>query len=108
MSTRSNGDGPRTPDLTPFPGGDLVTKGLIDLAAGHQTEESLLVMIAADNLRRLDLPVGDVPTPEASYELSLYDLINARNPDGAHAEYNALIARLVSFEQTYGRAVRRR
>ena len=95
------------PDLTPYPGGDLIEKGLADLKEGRQSEEALLVMIAAANLRRLGLPVPVFPEPAEPHEHALYRLIGEREPKGAHAEYNALIALLVSFEQTYWRAKRR-
>jgi len=78
-----------------------VAKGLTDLAEGETSEEALLVMIAADNLRRLGLPVPVFPESTEPHEHALYLLVCQRAPDGAHAEYNALIARLVSFEQTY-------
>ncbi len=81
--------------LLSLPGGDLVDKGLRDLADGQQTVEALLVAIGAPRLRDLGL---DVPTLE-SPEHALYGLLARDDPDDAHTRYNALIRRLVSFER---------
>lgn len=78
-----------------LPGGDLIDRGLADLAAGRRTPEALLVAIGAPRLRRLGF---DVPTLE-SPEHALYELLAADNSDDAHARYNALIRRLISFER---------
>ena len=84
-------------DLTPFPGGDLVARGLEDLRAGRRTVEALLVEIGAPRLRAcgIEVPDGDGASPERA----LYDLLVKENPEGAHGRYNALIRRLVSFER---------
>lgn len=85
-------------DLTVFPGGDLVQEGLADLARGDETIPALLVSIGASRLRRLGLPV-----PEATVDLPerrLYDRLAETDPDSAHSRYNALVRRLVSFENT--------
>ena len=81
--------------LGALPGGDLVEKGLLDLAAGTETAEALLVAIGGPRLRRLgfDVPILDTP------EHALYALLSRDNPDDAHTRYNALIRRLVSFER---------
>lgn len=39
-----------------FPGGDLIEKGLADLAASRETVESLLVSIGAPRLRLAEIP----------------------------------------------------
>lgn len=79
-----------------MPGGDLVEKGLADLAAGAWTGEALLVSIGAPRLRRLGLlHVAPLPDPEHR----LYELLAAQDPDSAHSRYNALIRKLVSFER---------
>ena len=84
-------------DLTPFPGGDLVARGLEDLRAGRRTVEALLVEIGAPRLRAcgIEVPDGDGSSPERA----LYDFLVKENPEGAHGRYNALIRRLVSFER---------
>lgn len=83
-------------DLTAFPGGDLVQEGLADLARGADTIPALLVSIGAPRLRRLGLPVPGsiVPSPEHR----LYERLAESAPDSAHSRYNALVRRLVSFE----------
>lgn len=58
--------------------------------------ESLLVSIGAPRLRRLGLTM---PSPLASAEHRLYELLRASDGDAAHSRYNALVRRLVSFER---------
>lgn len=83
-------------DLTALPGGDLVQEGLSDLTRGAETIPSLLVSIGAHRLRRIGLPVpeGAFPDPERR----LYDRLAETGSDSAHSRYNALVRRLVSFE----------
>ncbi len=77
-----------------FPGHELVSAGLADLAAGRESEASLLVSMAAPRLRALGfaVPVGGEEHPSHR----LYELI-AEHDGGAHSRYNALVARVVSF-----------
>jgi hypothetical protein len=79
-----------------LPGADLVERGIADLARGVESVESLLISIGAPRLRELGIPV-DQPVPDP--ERRLYDRLAAADPDAAHARYNALIRRLVSFER---------
>jgi hypothetical protein len=79
-----------------LPGGELVEKGLSDLAEGLETVESLLVSIGSPRLRSLGF---DVPSPFDDAEERLYLLLARENPEGAHSRYNALVRRLVSFER---------
>jgi hypothetical protein len=83
-------------DLTAFPGGDLVQEGLADLARGADTIPALLVSIGAPRLRRIGLPVPEAVV--ASPEHRLYERLAESDPDSAHSRYNALVRRLVSFE----------
>jgi hypothetical protein len=79
-----------------LPGGDLVREGLDDLRNGRETAPALLVAIGAPRLRRLGIAVPEtVPDPEHR----LYALLARTERDAAHARYNALIRRLVSFER---------
>ena len=82
-------------DLSRLPGGDLVAKGLQDLADGTETVEALLVSIAATRLRSGGLRV-DGPIPDAEHRL--YASLAHEEPDSAHSRYNALLGRLTSFE----------
>ncbi len=79
-----------------LPGEDLVRRGIADLERGTESVDALLVSIGAPRLRRLGL---DLPEPIASPEHRLYELLHAEHGDGAHSRYNALVRRLVSFEQ---------
>ncbi len=84
-------------NLHAFPGGDLIETGLHDLAENRLSVEALLVAIGAPRLRTLQLPVPDhdIHFPEHR----LYELLAQSDSDSAHSRYNALIRRLVSFEQ---------
>ena len=77
-----------------LPGADLVGRGVDDLAAGRRSIEAFLVSRATTRLRSCGVPVDD-PLPDADREL--YVLLGAREGTGAHASYNALTRRLVSF-----------
>ena len=81
---------------TGFPGADLVEKGLGDLGRKELTLEALLVLIGRPRLLRLGVAVP--PPPVTNPEDRLYELLARENPDSAHSRYNALVARLVSFE----------
>lgn len=79
-----------------LPGAELVEKGIGDLECGIETIESLLVSIGATRLEQLGLTVS---TPIQSAEHRLYELLAEEDQDSAHARYNALVRRLVSFER---------
>jgi hypothetical protein len=78
-----------------LPGHELVSAGLADLAAGRESEASLLVEMAAPRLRSLGF---DVPPARNGGDSShrLYELLTERG-GGAHSRYNALVGRMVSF-----------
>jgi hypothetical protein len=84
-------------DMRGLPGGDLIERGLRDLAAGVESTAALLVLIGAPRLRRLGLEVPDVRI--ASPEHRLYALLASSDSDSAHSRYNALVRTLVSFER---------
>jgi hypothetical protein len=79
-----------------LPGAELVEKGLVDLAAGTETVESLLVSVGAPRLRELGF---ELDRPFEDPEERLYLLLARDDPAGAHSRYNALVRRLVSFER---------
>lgn len=83
-------------NLKALPGGDLVQEGIADLSRGVESVPALLVSIGAPRLRRigLRLPERTIPSPEHR----LYEVLSRTDPDSAHSRYNALIRRLVSFE----------
>jgi hypothetical protein len=78
------------------PGAELVEAGLADLERGVESVEALLVSIGAPRLAQLGIAVH---SPHPSPEKRLYELLQRENPDAAHSRYNALVARLVSFER---------
>ena len=84
-------------NLEDLPGGTLVRQGLEDLALGHETDASLLVLIGAPRLRRLGIPIPVVAPPRVEH--LLYDRLRQADPGAAHSRYNALIRTLVSFER---------
>jgi hypothetical protein len=84
------------PEVTALPGADLIRDGISDLSAGVLSVPALLVAIGAPRLRALGLSVPEAP-PQPEHRL--YLLLTRDNPDGAHARYNALVRRLVSFER---------
>ena len=73
-------------------------QGLADLEAGRETEAALLVSIGAPRLRRLGFAVAS-PFPEPEHRL--YARLAGSEADAAHARYNALVRRLVSFERAW-------
>jgi hypothetical protein len=81
---------------TDLPGGDIVAQGLDDLRDGRETVPALLIAIGAPRLRRLGI---SVPETVANPEYRLYALLAETEGDAAHAHFNALIRRLVSFER---------
>jgi hypothetical protein len=82
-------------EFSHLPGGDLVAKGLQDIAGSSETAEALLVSIAAPRLRALGITVAE---PLRDAEHRLYERLAREDPDSAHSRYNALLRRLTSFE----------
>jgi hypothetical protein len=88
-------------ELSDFPGGDLVFKGLADLDNGIASEEAVLLMVASPRLEWLGFRVRLLDQVGKPYEHALYSMIEDRLPIGAHSAYNALIGRIVSFANAY-------
>ena len=86
---------------TSFPGHELVSAGLSDLAAGRESESSLLVAMAAPRLRTLGFEVPEGGGERPSHRL--YELLSEADR-GAHSRYNALVGRIVSFARAAERA----
>jgi hypothetical protein len=79
-----------------LPGADMVFSGMEDLSQGKSTVAALLVSVGAPRLSRLGRRIENpIPSPEHR----LYQTLSREASDGAHARYNALIRRLVSFER---------
>ena len=87
-------------ELAELPGCELIERGLADYAAGQVTPESCLLAVAWGRLERNGLPLP-ARTPERfpEPELQLYELLQREGGD-AYSRYNALLRRLISFEQT--------
>lgn len=79
-----------------LPGHDLIEQGVADLDRGVESVPALLVSIGAPRLRSLGFTL---PPALADPEHRLYAVLQSSDPDSAHARYNALIRRLVSFER---------
>lgn len=82
--------------LEGLPGAELVERGVRDLDVRAETIEALVVSLGAPGLRRLGIVVRE---PFEEPELRLYRHLAARHGAGAHARYNALLRRLVSFQR---------
>jgi hypothetical protein len=84
-----------------LPGGELIDKGIADLARNEETVESLLVSIGSPKLRSLGISLGTV-FDDAEHRL--YALLGREHGNDAHGQYNALIRLLVSRERAWARA----
>ena len=79
------------------PGHELVSAGIRDLAAGHESEAALVVAMAAPRLRALGIEVPDGGGERPSHRL--YELLAERDAGAAHSRYNALVRRMASFSR---------
>jgi hypothetical protein len=88
-------------DTTGLPGGDIIDRGLQDLADGVESAAALLVLIGAPRLQQLGVvvPASHLADAQSAPEHRLYALLAAQDSDSAHSRYNALIRTLVSFER---------
>lgn len=79
-----------------LPGFDLVSEGVEDLAAGRQSVPALLISQASGRLRTVGIPLPYVDGWDLDWRL--YRAVEAEvGESAAHARYNALRRRLVSF-----------
>ena len=85
--------------LESLPGGDLVSKGLEDLAQSRPTAEAALVEIARSRLAELGFPLtGRTVDEHEDAELVLYARLGSRFPSrDTHALYCAWVDQLVGF-----------
>ena len=75
--------------------------GIDDLAAGRESEASLLIAMVRPRLRALGFEIPAGGDEHASHRL--YELLSVRH-SGAHSRYNALVGRIVSFARAAERA----
>lgn len=87
-----------------LPGADLVAAGLQDLRRGALTVEALLVLTGKTRLAAAGLEVPPAGLAPDSAHLELYRKIASAHPREAHARYNSLLQRLVSFACALERA----
>ena len=90
-----------------LPGEELVAAGLSDLLQGRETEDALLVLIAAPRLRRLGLHIPERTSP-LPFEHQLYAHLAERLGTAAHSHYNGLIRRMVSYARALEHEQRRK
>jgi hypothetical protein len=91
--------------LLELPGGDLVLRGIQELANGDTGEYGLLVLVASIRLNDLglNLPLrDDIVRP---VHIQLYELLQGSYGAGAYSRYNALQRSLISFIYALERAV---
>ena len=88
-------------EISDLPGSELVNQGIIDLENNLESEESLLILVAAHRLRNLGFKITAAAVTDESPEHRLYRLIEKRKGDGAHSYYNSLLRRMVSFARAY-------
>jgi hypothetical protein len=93
--------------LTGLPGEEFVREGLADLQAGRWTVSACLVVIGLPRMRRAGLVRPEPAVVPADAELELYRMLCQAGGD-AYSRYNALLRRLVSFEQALDRRCRHR
>jgi hypothetical protein len=86
--------GPRFADLG-LPGGDMVDRGLDDLAAALETPDSLLLCLAEPRLRREGVPMPGACFRDADHRL--YRMLERRHGGLAHARYLAHVRQVASF-----------
>ncbi|HEY3055955.1 MAG TPA: hypothetical protein VGK31_08510 [Thermoanaerobaculia bacterium] len=84
-------------ELAGLPGYELILEGLDDLEAGRESASALLVLIGAERLSRIGVPIPSSAADDPEHRL--YALLAREDPDSAHSRYNALIRQLVSFER---------
>ena len=87
-------------DIKKFPGGEIVEKGLKDLARGIcKSIEALAVLIAAPRLKDFGFEIQD--TKIKNPNLLLYKKLGAKYGNDAHFQYNAIMSRVNKFCNSY-------
>jgi hypothetical protein len=106
VSTAGSSENLKRDSRLTFPGEEFVEPGLLDLAAGHETEAALLVAAGAPRLARagVNVPAHDLDATGRR----LYALLELRLGNRAHSHYNALQRRLLSYCAARTQDARRR
>ena len=85
------------PNISDYPGGDVIAKGIEDYAKGKRSIPACLVAIAASSLRHIGLPISESPAHIIEEpEHQLYELLRLESGD-AYSQYNAFLRLLTSF-----------
>jgi hypothetical protein len=91
--------------LIELPGGDLIMRGIEELASGDTGEYGLLVLVASMRLRDLGLKLPQRDDIVRPVNLQLYELLEDAYGVGAYSRYNAMLRSLSSFIHALERAV---
>ena len=78
-----------------LPGGEMIDSGLDDLVSGEETIGSLVVSLASPRLRREGVPLPTTILSDSNTRL--YQLLEQKHGDLAHARYLAYLRQVVSF-----------
>ena len=90
--------------LSDLPGGDLILRGIEELASGDTGEYGLVVLVASMRLRDLGLKLPQRDDIVRPVNLQLYELLQGAYGVGAYSRYNALLRSLSSFIRAFERA----
>ncbi len=88
--------------LAGLPGEDLIREGVADLETGRVSVSACLAAMASPRLLRVGVLRAVPPGLSVDVELRLYRMLRHSGGD-AYSRYNALLRRLVSFEQALDR-----
>lgn len=91
-----------------LPGEETIRAGLRDLALGKETIASLLIAIGRPRLTGLGVALDLQNRMPASPEFRLYQLLCDKHGNEAHAQYNAWLRQLISFERALENRVSRK
>lgn len=91
-----------------LPGEKTIRDGLRDLELGKETIASLLIAIGRPRLNGLGLAINLQNRMPASPEFQLYQLLCEKHGNEAHAQYNAWLRQLISFERALENRVSRK
>lgn len=93
--------------LEDLPSGDVILRGLKDLASEKVTSEACLVAIASANLVKANILDSEISMGETDAEILLYRSFSHLG-NSAYSAYNAALRELTSFERALAHRVRLR
>ena len=91
--------------LIELPGGDLILRGIEELATGETGEYGLLVLVASMRLTDLGLKLPQRDDIIRPVNIQLYEILQGNYGIGAYSRYNALLRSLSSFIHALERAI---